>query len=130
MTTPPLKTILIAEDDPDIQEIAVMALEDFGEYTVEACDNGRQAVDRAPIVVPDLILLDVMMPEMDGPTALDTLRADPRTRDIPVIFLTAKSQPHEIAEYLEKGAIAVIRKPFDPVELCQEIEAAWSRHHG
>ncbi len=130
MTAPPLKTILIAEDDPDIQEIAVMTLEDIGEYTVEACDTGRQAVDKALLMAPDLILLDVMMPEMDGPTALDTLRADPRTRDIPVIFLTAKSQPHEIAEYLEKGAIAVIRKPFDPVELCQQIETIWARHHG
>lgn len=130
MTDKTLGTILIAEDDPDIREIAVMALEDFGEYTVEACETGLEAVEKAPGVAPDLILLDVMMPEMDGPTALGELRRDPRTRDIPVVFLTARSQPHEIAEYLELGAIAVIRKPFDPVELCDEIAAIWTRRHG
>ena len=129
MTTPPLTTILLVEDDPDIQEIAVMALEEFGDYTVVACSSGQEAIDTAPEAKPDLILLDVMMPGMDGPTTLQNLRNLAAVVDTPVVFLTARSQPHEVAEYLKLGAVAVIRKTFDPLELCQEIEAIWNQSH-
>ena len=129
MTTPPLTTILLVEDDPDIQEIAVMALEEFGDYTVVACSSGQEAIDTAPEAKPDLILLDVMMPGMDGPTTLQNLRNLAAVVDTPVVFLTARSQPHEVAEYLKLGAAAVIRKPFDPIELCQEIEGIWNQCH-
>lgn len=130
MPVPTLKTIVLVEDDPDIQEVAVMSLEDFGEFEVTPCSSGQEALDKAPLVSPDLILLDVMMPGMDGPTTLQRLRQMPETINIPVIFLTAKSQPHEVAEYIKLGAIDVISKPFDPVELCEQIKTIWNRHHG
>ncbi len=130
MTTPSLDKILLVEDDPDIQLIAVMTLEELGGFSVEACSLGQEAIDRAATAAPDLILLDVMMPGMDGPTTLEHLRRIPEVADVPVVFLTARSQPHEIAEYMEKGAVGVIRKPFDPAELCGEIERIWTRCHG
>jgi two-component system, OmpR family, response regulator len=130
MSLPPLEKILLAEDDPDIQEIAVMALEDFGEYDVVPCNSGVEAVEKTPQVRPDLILMDVMMPEMDGPTALKTIRQMPDIANIPVIFLTARSQPHEVNEYIAMGAIDVIKKPFDPLSLCEDIEIIWARYHG
>lgn len=130
MTAPKLEKILLVEDDPDIQEIAMMSLEDFGGYTVEACGSGQEALDKAPAASPGLILLDVMMPGMDGPTTLENLRKNPRTAEIPVVFLTARSQPHEVEHYLSLGAVAVIKKPFDPVELCATIEEIWNRIHG
>ena len=129
MTTPPLNKILLVEDDPDIQMIAVMVLEELGGFTVESCSLGQEAIDRAPTAAPDLILLDVMMPGMDGPTTLQHLRGIPETANVPVIFLTARSQPHEVAEYIEKGAVDVIKKPFDPAGLCEEIENIWARCH-
>ena len=129
MTTPPLKKILLVEDDPDIQLIAVMALEEIGGFTVETCSLGQEAIDKAPTAAPDLILLDVMMPGMDGPTTLLHLGGIPETANVPVVFLTARSQPHEVAEYMEKGAVDVIKKPFDPSSLCEEIENIWTRFH-
>ena len=130
MAVPPLEKILLVEDDPDIQLIAVMALEEFGEYSVEACSSGQEAIDKAPAAGADMILLDVMMPGMDGPTTLGHLRRIDETKDIPIVFLTARSQPHEMAEYLKLGAVDVIKKPFDPVELCQNIQDIWARCHG
>jgi len=130
MTVPKLEKILLVEDDPDIQEVAVMALEDFGEYTVTACSSGEEALDKTPEFSPDMILLDVMMPGMDGPTTLGKLRQKAETADIPVAFLTARTQPHEVEQYKSLGAIDVIKKPFDPVELCATIEQIWALHNG
>lgn len=130
MTLLPLRRILLVEDDPDIQEVAVMALREFGEFTVEVCSSGVQALEAAPGFGPDIILLDVMMPGMDGPTTLRQLRGQPGMAHVPVIFLTARSQPREVAEYKELGAIEVITKPFDPIELPAQVTAAWTRHHG
>ena len=76
---------------------------------------------------PDLILLDVMMPGLSGPSTLERLRADPATAAVPVIFMTAKVQPHEIAEYKTLGALDVIPKPFDPVTLADTVKSIWSR---
>src|SRR5687767_3643058 len=101
MTVPPLNRILYVEDDADIQEIASMALTAIGGFTLEACSSGAAAVSAAPAFAPDLILLDVMMPNMDGPTTLQELRRLPQTADTPVIFMTAKVQPHEVARYKE-----------------------------
>ncbi|MBL6958031.1 MAG: response regulator [Rhodospirillales bacterium] len=122
-----LSKIVLVEDDPDIQEIAIMALEDFGGYNVTACSSGPEALEKVPAVSPDLILLDVMMPGMDGPTTLQNIRRMPDIASTPVIFLTARSQPHEVEEYMKLGAVDVIKKPFDPVELCQQIEDIWSK---
>ncbi|MBT4700064.1 MAG: response regulator [Rhodospirillaceae bacterium] len=125
-----LNKIFLVEDDLDIQEVVLLTLKDLGGYAVEICSSGQEALDKIADFQPDLILLDVMMPEMDGPTTLKGFRTMPEAKDIPVIFMTARSQTHEVAEYLELGAIDVIRKPFDPVTLCDQIEQIWDRYNG
>lgn len=127
--TPPLVRILMVEDDPDIQAIARVALEAIGGFVLETCDSGPEALDIAPTAGFDLIILDVMMPGMDGPGTLKLLRTLPQTAATPVIFMTAKSQRHEVAHYLELGAIGVITKPFDPLELSNIINTMWVQYH-
>ncbi len=121
------KRILYVDDDPDIRMIAQMALEMVGGYEVIPCESGSEALNKALTCVPDLIVMDVMMPEMDGPTTLQRLRTVAATATIPVIFLTAKVQPAEVAHYQSLGALGVIAKPFDPMQLSTEIERIW--HH-
>jgi CheY-like chemotaxis protein len=125
-----LKKILYAEDEPDIQAVAKLALEMLGGYTVQLCANGMEALVAAREFAPDLILLDVMMPGMDGPSTLKQLRADPATAAIPVIFLTAKVQPAEVVHYQSLGALNVIAKPFDPMTLAAQVRQIWSAAHG
>jgi len=122
-----LQKILYAEDEPDIQSIAQMALEMMGGYTLKLCQNGQQAVEVAEEFAPDLILLDVMMPTMDGPTALREMRKIPSLANTPVIFMTAKVQHQEIENYKALGAIDVIAKPFDPMTLPENVKALWQR---
>lgn len=122
-----LTKILYAEDEPDIQSIAQMALEMMGGYTLKVCNNGQEALDAAEDFDPDLILLDVMMPSMDGPTALQEMRKIPALANVPVIFMTAKVQNQEIEEYKAMGAIDVIAKPFDPMSLSETILSLWER---
>lgn len=124
-----LSKILYVEDDPDIQTVARMALETIGSFTVQACDSGKTAVEAAPGFDPDLILLDVMMPEMDGPNTLQALRQIPGLEKTPVVFMTAKVMQSEIDRYKKLGAVDVIPKPFDPMTLAERIEAIWSRCH-
>lgn len=126
MTTRTLQRILHVEDEPDIQEVARMTLETLGGFTVESCDNGPQAVEKAPVFAPDLILLDVMMPGMDGPATLEALRRLPEVRNTPVIFMTAKVQTHEVTRFRELGAVDVIEKPFDPMTLADRIRDIWN----
>jgi CheY-like chemotaxis protein len=126
MTPPPLTKILCVEDEPDIQAIARMALETVGGFTVETCISGKEAVRKAPGFAPDLILLDVMMPGMDGPETLLALRALPGFEDLPVIFMTAKAMASEIQKYKDLGALDVIPKPFNPMTLSDQIKAIWS----
>lgn len=121
-----LRRILMVEDDLDIQSVARMSLEAVGGYIVETCTSGREALDRIASFGPDLILLDVMMPEMDGPAVLRALQADASTSALPVVFMTAKAQAHEVLAYREMGAIEVISKPFDPMELSLEIARIWT----
>lgn len=120
-----LKRILYAEDEPDIRTVARMALETLGGFTMEICVNGVEALEKAPAFAPDLILLDVMMPGMDGTAALQLLREIPELMDTPVVFMTAKVQPHEVQEFLSLGAAGVIAKPFDPMTLADKITAIW-----
>jgi two-component system OmpR family response regulator len=127
MRSETLNKILYAEDEADIRDIAQIALEDIGGYTVIFCRTGREALIKAKEVEPDLILLDVMMPEMDGPTTLTELRKLPDYVDIPVIFMTAKIQADEIAKYKNMGAIDVIAKPFDPMTLADTLNHIWER---
>ncbi len=127
MTT--LQKILFVEDDPDIQMVAQLALEAVGGYTVQICSSGAEALATAEGFAPDLVLLDVMMPGMDGPTTLAELRKKPALTHTPVIFMTARVQRHEIEQYLALGATDVISKPFDPMTLASQIAAIWKHAH-
>jgi two-component system, OmpR family, response regulator len=122
-----LKKILHVEDDPDIQEIAIMVLETLGGFDVRQCDSGPEALAVAPEFRPDLFLLDVMMPEMSGPETLRRLREVPDFSNTPAVFMTAKAQSEEIQAFLDYGAVGVITKPFDPMELTEQILACWKK---
>ena len=128
MSTAPLERILYVEDDPDIREVARLALEVVGGLTILACESGEDALARFPGFAPDLLLLDVMMPGMDGPTLLGRLHQTAAGRDLPAIFMTAKMQPDEVAALEHIGAIGVIPKPFDPMRLTEEVRAIWTAH--
>ena len=121
----PLKTILYVEDEADIRTIAKMALEAVGGFTVHACASGKEALAVASTAHADLILLDVMMPGFDGPSTLKALRDIPATAATPVMFMTAKVQPTEVAHYKSLGALDVIAKPFDPMQISAEIRRIW-----
>ena len=121
-----LQRILFVEDDPDIQVVATMALEALGGFHVLACGSGAEALSRFGEFAPDLVLLDVMMPGMDGPATLAALRRLPGAEDTPVVFMTARVQAHEVARYREMGAAEVIAKPFDPMTLSANVREIWS----
>lgn len=122
-----LKKILYVEDEPDIQMIARVALENVGGFEVCVCSSGAEAVDKAASFAPDLFLLDVMMPGMDGPTTLAELRKIPALSKTPAMFMTAKVQPQEV-EFLKSLNIAdVIAKPFDPMGLASTIRDSWAK---
>ena len=125
MATPPLRRILFVEDDPDIQIVATLALESVGGLSVLVCGSGAEALSRFSEFAPDLVLLDVMMPGMDGLTMLETLRRLPDAAETPVVFMTARVQSHEIAHYRELGAADVIAKPFDPMTLADTVQSIW-----
>jgi two-component system OmpR family response regulator len=122
-----LQTVLYVEDDPDIQEIARMALEVVGGLEVRVASSGAEALSLAAKAVPDLVLLDVMMPEMDGPTTLTALRRVAGMADVPVVFVTAKVQAAEVQGYLQLGATGVISKPFDPMTLADQARELWEQ---
>jgi DNA-binding response OmpR family regulator len=113
--------VLLVEDDPDIQLIARMSLRKAG-FTVRAVDNGEDAIVEAGRDAPDVVLLDWMMPGLDGPATCERLKADPATASIPVIFLTAKSQQSEISRGLALGARGYITKPFDALALGRQVQ--------
>lgn len=125
-----LKKILYVEDEPDIRTIAQIALQDIGQFEVITCSSGKEALEQAEEFCPDLLLLDVMMPDMDGPTTLKELRKKSSLATTPVIFMTAKAQTNEIKEYLALGVLDVIIKPFDPMLLAQTLQECWDRASG
>ncbi|RLQ89342.1 response regulator [Notoacmeibacter ruber] len=112
--------ILYVDDDADIREIAEMSLQLDPELDVKCSDNGKDALEIAREWKPDLILLDVMMPNMDGPTVLSHLREETETTHIPVVFMTARTQRHEVEQFIALGARGVIAKPFNPMSLASE----------
>ncbi len=130
MSRKTLNRILYVEDEPDIRAIAKLALEEVGGFAVDLCGTGEEAVARAEVFAPDLILLDVMMPGMDGHATLRALRAREALAATPVIFMTAKVQPAEVAHFRSLGVLDVIAKPFDPMRLSDTIRDIWKRHHG
>ena len=125
MKAQPLQRVLLVEDDADIRTIATLALETVGGLVLQACASGPEALERAPQFAPQLLLLDVMMPGMDGPTTLQRLRELPALAGTPVVFMTAKVQAHEVAHYQALGALGVITKPFDPMALAGQVQALW-----
>ena len=122
-----IETVLLVDDEPDIRRIAQISLEAVGLWKALVAESGALALSLAAAGRPDVILLDVMMPGMDGPTTLVRLRGDAATAAIPVIFMTANAQRHEIDRYLRMGAAGVITKPFDPMTLPEQIEEILSR---
>lgn len=119
--------ILHVEDDPEIREIALIALETIAGLSVVQCASGFEAVAAAAKVMPDLFLLDVMMPGMNGVETFEALRANPLFADTSVVFMTAKAQQKEVLKLLEMGALDVITKPFDPMTLGEHIISVWAR---
>ena len=120
----PLRRILVVDDEDDIREVAQLSLEMVGGWQVIAAGSGAEAITRARDEQPDAILLDVMMPEMDGPTTFQALQADAATRGIPVILLTAKVQSADRRRFEDLGVAGVLSKPFDPMELAVQVSAA------
>ena len=118
--------ILHVDDEADIRAITKLALESIGGFNVTSCASGTEAIATVTDVAPELIVMDVMMPEMDGPTTFRALQDIPDANRIPVIFMTAKTQKDEIESLMALGAIGVIAKPFDPVQLSKEVERIWS----
>jgi two-component system OmpR family response regulator len=125
MCAAPLETVLYVDDEPDIREVAEMALSLIEGLSVHVCESGERALELLPQLEPDLVLLDVMMPGTDGPTTLQRMRANPAVAHVPVIFVTAKAMPQEVARFRELGAAAVIAKPFDPMQLGTQVTRIW-----
>ncbi|HSM25646.1 MAG TPA: response regulator [Anaerolineaceae bacterium] len=112
--------ILVAEDEQDILELLEFALQHAG-FEVVCVTNGKEAIDEAKNAEPDLILLDIRMPYMSGLDACKLLKSDPKTKEIPIVFLSAKGQKSEIMEGFEAGAIDYLLKPFSPDYLNKRI---------
>lgn len=125
MARPQLVRLLLVEDDTDIQKIAKVVLESVGGFTVQICSSGAEMLSQAPAFKPQLILMDMMMPGMNGVEALMALKKNPEISSIPIVFMTAKVQASEIEGYKKLGALDVIRKPFEPMALPGLIRAIW-----
>ncbi len=116
-----VKRILLIDDDDDIREVARISLEMVGGWQVESTGSAREGLVLAAGQCPDAILLDVMIPDMDGPTAFRALQDEPKTSDIPVILLTAKVQAIDLRRFASLGVAATIAKPFDPLTLPGQV---------
>jgi len=115
--------VLLIEDEDDIRRIATLSLSRLGGMQVVDAAGGVEGVRRAEEESPDVILLDVMMPGLDGPSTLAALRSNPKTASIPVVFLTAKAMPSEMERLKSLGVRGVLTKPFDPMALPELLRA-------
>ncbi len=127
MTGRALERVMYVDDEPDVRKVAKISLELVGKFQLCLCASGREAIAEAEKFKPDLILLDVMMPEMDGPTTLWALRDIEAIASTPVIFVTAKAQPIEVKSYRDLGAVEVFTKPFQPMRLPDQLRELWRR---
>lgn len=118
---------MVVDDDPDILSIARIALETMGGFTIETCSSGREAVDRVAAFDPDLILLDSMMPGMDGTQTFRALAARHRSQAPPVVFFTGRVGSEDIEMFTGLGALGVVEKPFDPMALAGQVRDIWAR---
>lgn len=126
-TDRPLQRICYVEDDEDIQRIVRMSLERVGKMTVEVVTDSTLAVDAMVAFKPDLVMLDWMMPVMDGPAVFRAIRERAETRDLPVVFITAKASQRELDELVALGAVGTISKPFSPKDLPDQLRALWAK---
>jgi CheY-like chemotaxis protein len=115
------RRLLVVDDEDDIREVAQISLELVANWQVLTAASGGEGFARAKAEQPDAILLDVMMPDMDGPMTFQRLQADPATQHIPVLLLTAKVQSAERRQFADLGVKGVIAKPFDPLKLAEEV---------
>ncbi|MEH2470373.1 two-component system OmpR family response regulator [Nitrobacteraceae bacterium AZCC 2161] len=122
-----LGRIMYVDDEPDVRKVAKISLELVGKFELCLCDSGREAIAQVQQFKPDLILLDVMMPEMDGPTTLVALRGIQSVASTPIVFMTAKAQSAEIKRYRDLGAVEVFTKPFQPMQLPNQLRELWRR---
>lgn len=124
----PLKSILYVEDDMHVRTTVKLVLEVLGKFEVRDCGSGREAQIAAADFRPDLILLDVMLPEQDGLATLEHLRQIPHLADTPALFATGLTGEDDMLRYTEAGAIGVIPKPLAPLRLTEQLQALWDRH--
>ncbi|MCD8512942.1 MAG: response regulator [Nitrincola sp.] len=120
-----LNKILCVDDSHDIRSVLKISLEMIGGFNICLCASGEEALEKAAEFAPDLILLDVIMPDMNGTETLEALRQQPELISTPVIFMTGKSSEAEINALMALGAIGVLSKPFQPTELAQQINTLW-----
>ena len=123
MTTPKLSKILLVDDQRDIRSIVGLALGKIGKFEVHVCASGEEALAAGPEFGPDLLLLDLSMPVMDGMATLKGLRE--LGIDAPAIFFTARLKPADVESYRELGVLGVIPKPFDPLKLAAQVREMW-----
>jgi CheY-like chemotaxis protein len=126
MSAHALTSLLYVDDDPDIREIVEMSLGLDASLRVSSSAGGEHALETMRSERPDLVVLDVMMPGLDGPAILERMRSDPKLAHIPVIFMTAKANPQEVARFRGLSAIGVIAKPFDPMTLGNTVRSLWN----
>jgi CheY-like chemotaxis protein len=127
MTSKPLTKMIVADDEENILEIIKFSIEEMPGLDVRYCRSGEEVIKTALEFQPDLMILDFMMPGMDGATTFQAIRLLPNLANIPIVFLTAKVQKREIEQYLEMGVIDVIPKPFDPMTLPDKILQCWEK---
>ncbi len=122
-----LERVLYVDDEADLREIARLSLATIGGLEVDTAASGTDALALAGTIRPDLVILDVMMPGMDGPTTLGKLREVFGSSPVPTVFLTARSEASELTRLRALGAVEVITKPFDPMDLAERVRAIWGQ---
>lgn len=123
----PLERICYVEDDEDIQRIVRMSLERIGKMTVEIVSDPTAAMEAMQAFKPDLVMLDWMMPGMDGPALFREMKLRPETSSLPVVFITAKASTRDMEELMDLGAAGAISKPFSPKDLPEQLRAIWAK---
>ena len=123
----PLNRICYVEDDEDIQRIVRMSLERVGKMTVEVVGDPTMALEAMTSFKPDLVMLDWMMPKMDGPAVFRQMKLRPDTSHLPVVFITAKAAQRDLDELAKMGAAGTISKPFSPKDLPDQLRAIWAK---
>ena len=125
-----LQRVLLADDEPDILEISRIALETVGGFEVLVCSSGEKLLERLSEFQPDLVVVDVLMPDMTGPEVFEEIRRRPEFDEVPVIYLTGVIQEEELEDLRKTGVADIILKPFDPMTLADRINSVWKGTHG